>query len=651
MGGALSAQQVRVISVGSSKSCVGHTEGAAGEHQSRIEHPDHLSRCQLACQWLLHESHYCAVSVCTGVMLSSQVSLLAGLTGLLLAACAQQQRALAPVVNLRIVNPHVTATLDDWCSRHRLQAALPRQAAAIPALATDPGLRGQLAGSSSFGMGGINAHVLLSCEPTSAKAPAAASSHSKHWQRQRHWPVPLAHPLLQQRSSAAGGPGGHSPDRALCFSVSLAQARLAALRDCRVQGQLEVPTSCFLELALAAAQASCSSPSSRPVLTGLAVHAPMRLRIEHSSTLAADVVVCSLHRSHGTATVESASGARHISCAIAAASSLDDALAPSTLQNLRVGCIDCLAPKGASGWGNSRTALLASTAADDHMWQVAPGFLEAAAHLAVLGTACFTGRSLSAVASAVGSPSKWQHGWCSSEQPIGTTHNAAVFSAHAQLPDTSRLSATGVEMKPTAARRAAYAATETADASELEQSEFIYEVVLQAAAAAETSRYGDSGVKGRKQAQLAARSSYLIIEGALSPQVSSGSSRPAANCSSMIACLETGLNAASQAASGLQCLQQILSCSMSKEAVLAVLPSHTGLAECHSASGNGSAYMLAALFKVAAVEFPDHAWETQAVHPLHHSLQQCATACHYDQHGSHTSAGVIRLPLLLRHGR
>ena len=58
----------------------------------------------------------------------------AGITGALLAITALRQSAAAPIVNLRSVNPYVTAALSDWRSLKGLDAHAPRQLAPGPSL-------------------------------------------------------------------------------------------------------------------------------------------------------------------------------------------------------------------------------------------------------------------------------------------------------------------------------------------------------------------------------------------------------------------------------------------------------------------------------------------------------------------------------------
>ena len=66
-------------------------------------------------------------------------------------------QAMAPIKHLRNLNPYVVTALADWRKYHTTGPTLPRQGAGAGVVAA-----GQLAGTSSMGMSGVNTHLLLS---------------------------------------------------------------------------------------------------------------------------------------------------------------------------------------------------------------------------------------------------------------------------------------------------------------------------------------------------------------------------------------------------------------------------------------------------------------------------------------------------------
>ena len=109
----------------------------------------------------------------------------------------------------------------------------------------------QLAGTSSFGMSGVNAHMLLA-SPVMAAHLSSQPPTSMPWERTRFYPLPKAHHLVQ---------GFHRPGADSCtFSFSLGP-QTAPLAQNLVCGQLLMPASALLE---AAAAAMCTLDEELP---------------------------------------------------------------------------------------------------------------------------------------------------------------------------------------------------------------------------------------------------------------------------------------------------------------------------------------------------------------------------------------------------
>ena len=85
------------------------------------------------------------------------LAILAGLAGVSFAVAALKSASSAAIKHLRTMNPHVVAALTDWRKHYRMAGFLPRQNAASASTAM-----ANMAGTSSMGMSGVNAHLLLS---------------------------------------------------------------------------------------------------------------------------------------------------------------------------------------------------------------------------------------------------------------------------------------------------------------------------------------------------------------------------------------------------------------------------------------------------------------------------------------------------------
>ena len=184
----------------------------------------------------------------------------AGVHGALTAVLALQLRSAPPVMHLRHVNPHVASALDEWQGKLGLRQGVPRAAAAWAAGAAS------LAGCSSFGMSGTNAHALFSAAHAVTRAPPRLA-----WQRARHWPLPRCCHMLAGATAER--------QRGICrLQVPLASPQLAFLLDHVVQATPIMPGAGMLETATASCRALLPDASHRALcLTQAAIPAPVVL--------------------------------------------------------------------------------------------------------------------------------------------------------------------------------------------------------------------------------------------------------------------------------------------------------------------------------------------------------------------------------------
>ncbi|PNH02167.1 Erythronolide synthase, modules 3 and 4, partial [Tetrabaena socialis] len=196
----------------------------------------------------------------------------AGLLGVLRLGSQLQQRASQPLIHLRTLNPHLSATLEMAVAGSAPLALLPRTSSpwigsagpAGPAEAHRGLSRETLvAGVSAFAFQGTNAHAVLAAAPgvTAAEGGGmvvAASDAAAAWTTpraaSRYWIHPSVHPFVGGAWGAGPGPmvaGGGA--RVLTVECRISAARLAYLWDHRVSGRALLPAAAFLELCLAAA--------------------------------------------------------------------------------------------------------------------------------------------------------------------------------------------------------------------------------------------------------------------------------------------------------------------------------------------------------------------------------------------------------------
>ena len=116
-----------------------------------------------------------------------------------MAAAALSACASAPVMHLRNTNAYVIAALEDWRKAAHLAAAVPLQAAAAQ---SSRRVAGRLAGTSSFGMSGVNAHMLVALVGDGYNPSASAVM--SQLARVRYWCSAVPHPLLHFAAVSSG---------------------------------------------------------------------------------------------------------------------------------------------------------------------------------------------------------------------------------------------------------------------------------------------------------------------------------------------------------------------------------------------------------------------------------------------------------------
>lgn len=217
----------------------------------------------------------------------------AGLTGALLAAAATHATLASQVRHLRTLNPHVAPSLEAKRSSHRLRspgwngARLPRERGP---LATSRGAGASLvAGTSSFGMSGVNAHALLCglvngiagdgdvhLGRTTGVDRFEKSTTLMPFERTRRWHLPPRHPLVAKARSGDG---------TAVFELSLADARYVDLHHHRVLGSAVLPGAASLSAAHGVLRALASERQGDGALGLCDVAFPSSLRLDDAAVV------------------------------------------------------------------------------------------------------------------------------------------------------------------------------------------------------------------------------------------------------------------------------------------------------------------------------------------------------------------------------
>ena len=163
----------------------------------------------------------------------------AGVTGLLFALNFAANAAKAPpIMSLRSMNPYVASAIDQFGNNTSggggSGAFLPRQLCGGSASSSSQ----TISGTSSFGMSGVNAHVMISKDLSTDIVSVSSQSIRMAWERQRYWPVSIVSPLFV----GVGAPAllMHRGGRKELHVTAMPPHATASMRDHFVRGMFQV---------------------------------------------------------------------------------------------------------------------------------------------------------------------------------------------------------------------------------------------------------------------------------------------------------------------------------------------------------------------------------------------------------------------------
>ena len=510
----------------------------------------------------------------------------------------------------------------------------------MPAAAARSSSNPGVACASSFGMSGVNAHMLLSAVPSEGSSDAAGGQ-PLPWQRQRHWPAAAPHPLLQLASMAGS---------TVQFSCSFAGGASAFLRDHCISGRLLVPATAFFELLLAAVSSAVDDSSKKqllPSLAGVAIQAPKILA--QAAAAASDAVQVSLQLSSGAAEVLSADGTRHVRgsvCAAPAAPAVLEAVASGSSGAARQLVISSLASGGTARRYNFAAISSAAACPSGSGWHAQPAASDAALHLAAVKVAGLgDGASrvpvaVAAVAAAAASSSGAQQ-WSGSGLPVVAADRSALCTVRAQLAGSS-FAACGLHSRLLPSKPAGAPATDAAAAAKaFEQRNFTYAIQWQAAAEAAVAPC-------TSLVPVASSSSLrLLADAPAAGQDGLPAALSLARQLAIVAGRRSPSSPATAAAGTIEMLQRILAADGTATVHAVTTAASPSPAAAHTCTASD---VLAAALKVAAVECPSRHWGATLVDSQ--QQQQLNSGCipmgAADQHGALLSAGALCHPKLLR---
>ena len=196
----------------------------------------------------------------------------AGLAGMIKTVLCLENGAIPKNLHFQTLNPQISLDSSRFI--------IPTDAVAWPR-----GTRARVAGISSFGLGGTNAHVIIEEAPNVPGSRFRAPLPKRLWKRERYWlpepPIaratvnvgyePIVHPLL-------GRPVRSGFVQGRLFEAAIGADAITYLRDHRLGDRPLLPFAGFLEMAHAAGKQSLGDAPF--AIEGFAVEEPLFLEAE-----------------------------------------------------------------------------------------------------------------------------------------------------------------------------------------------------------------------------------------------------------------------------------------------------------------------------------------------------------------------------------
>lgn len=165
------------------------------------------------------------------------------------------------------------------------------------------------AGTSSFGLSGVNAHLLL--EASAQRDFGDPGALLMPWQHQRFHPLPPIHPLISRTET-----GGHDAPGSILLACNLSSQQAAYIRDHLVGGRVLVPATAFFELifgGMSIANDDAAGVQMRPCLQGVSIQSPKLMSQETSlADLAGELVLVTIRETDNQVSISSPGGIVHV---------------------------------------------------------------------------------------------------------------------------------------------------------------------------------------------------------------------------------------------------------------------------------------------------------------------------------------------------